>query len=122
MHPYLRLWRLAFAVSALSVLTLSLLPLGPHAPSTGWDKANHLLAFMALGWLGCMAWPQRMATVLVALVVYGALIELLQSFTSYRLGEWGDLLADALGLLAGGAMAVALQFFNLRRPRASDKL
>ena len=43
--------------------------------------------------------------VLVALLLYGALIEVLQSLTSYRFAEWGDLLADAIGLLPGWATA-----------------
>jgi len=32
---------------------------------------------------------------------YGALIEILQSFTTFRSADWHDLLADGLGLLLG---------------------
>jgi hypothetical protein len=43
-----------------------------------------------------------MALVLTGLLAYGALIEVLQSFTSYRFAERrGDLLADVVGLLLG---------------------
>ncbi|MEO7937574.1 MAG: VanZ family protein [Burkholderiaceae bacterium] len=99
-----RFWRLALAALLVVVLALSLLPLGPDAPTTGWDKTNHLLAFSTLAVLGCLAYPGRTPTTLLALLGYGALIEVLQSFTDYRSAEWADLLADALGLLVGWAL------------------
>ena len=95
------LWVCAFGAVALLVLVLSLMPTVPHMPTTGWDKANHLLAFAVLAWLGCQAFPWRTATVLLGLLAYGALIEVLQSFTPYRFAEWNDVWADGLGLLAG---------------------
>jgi VanZ family protein len=108
-------WRLALA-GALSVVTaLSLLPLGPDAPTTGWDKTNHLLAFGWLAIVGCRAWPQRHAAALAGLLAYGGLIEVLQSFTGYRSAEWGDLLADALGLLLGWALLRSVQLIRTRR-------
>lgn len=96
-----RFWRLALGGLLIVVLALSLLPLGADAPTTGWDKTNHLLAFAALAAAGCLAYPERIPTTLLALLAYGALIEVLQSLTAYRSAEWGDLLADALGLLFG---------------------
>lgn len=96
-----RFWRLALGGLLIVVLALSLLPLGPDAPTTGWDKTNHMLAFATLAVLGCLAYPGRITATLLALLAYGALIEILQSFTDYRSAEWADLLADALGLLAG---------------------
>lgn len=95
------IWRPVLAGLLLVVLALSLLPLGPDAPTTGWDKTNHLLAFSALALVGCLAYSERTPGLLLALLAYGALIEVLQSFTGYRSAEWADLLADALGLLAG---------------------
>ena len=94
-------WVWAFGVVALLVMVLSVMPTVPHMPTTGWDKANHLLAFAVLAWLGCKAFPRRTATVLLGLLAYGALIEVLQSFTPYRYAEWNDVWADGLGLLAG---------------------
>lgn len=96
-----RFWRLALAGVLIVVLVLSLLPLGPDAPTTGWDKTNHLLAFATLAVLGCLAYPGRIPRTLLALLAYGAVIEILQSFTDYRSAEWADLLADAIGLVAG---------------------
>lgn len=93
----------------VAVLVLSLMPPTPHMPSTGWDKANHLLAFAVLAWLGCSAWPGRTARVLCGLLAFGVLIEGLQSLTPYRVAEWADLWADALGLALGwGAWAVSV--------------
>lgn len=96
-----RIWRPALAGLLIVVLALSLLPLGPDAPTTGWDKTNHLLAFSTLAIVACLAYPRRIPALLLALLCYGALIEVLQSFTSYRSAEWADLLADAVGLLVG---------------------
>lgn len=100
-----RILRALFALTAALVLILSLLPLGPEAPSLGWDKANHMTAFALLALLGCRAYPAHVATVLVGLLAFGGLIEILQSFTGYRSAEWGDLLADALGLPLGWVIA-----------------
>lgn len=100
-----RVIRGLFAVTALGVMVLSLLPLEAEAPSLGWDKANHLAAFALLALLGCRAYTARTMAVLFGLLAYGGLIEVLQSFTEYRMAEWGDLLADALGLPLGWAVA-----------------
>ncbi|RYF78934.1 MAG: VanZ family protein [Comamonadaceae bacterium] len=87
-----------------AVLALSLMPPGPELPSTGWDKSNHALGFALLGWLGLRAFPGRTLAVLGGLLAYGGLIEILQSFTVYRMAEWGDLWADGFGLLLGAAV------------------
>lgn len=96
-----RLMQSLFAATALVVMVLSLLPLDADVPSLGWDKANHLAAFALLALLGCRAYPAQLAIVLPGLLAYGGLIEILQSFTAFRHAEWGDLLADALGIVLG---------------------
>lgn len=67
-------------------------------PTTGWDKSNHALAFAALGLLGCACWPASAVRVLVALAAYGGAIEIAQTFTETRMGEWIDWGADVVGL------------------------
>ncbi|MDQ0024201.1 VanZ family protein [Variovorax paradoxus] len=89
----------------LVLLVLSLAPLSIVLPTTGWDKGNHALGFAVLGLLGQWAWPGRTAVVLTALLAYGGLIELLQSFTPDRSAEAVDLLADWVGLLVGAGLA-----------------
>ena len=102
-------WRACFWMCVVAVLVLSLMPPTPHMPSTGWDKANHALAFAVLAWLGCSAWPGRTTRVLCGLLAFGVLIEGLQSLTPYRVAEWADLLADVLGLALGwGAWVVSV--------------
>lgn len=94
-------WNFIFWTCLLLVLLLSLMPTVPDMPTTGWDKTNHLLAFALLSILGCKAYPGHSAAVFLGLLLYGGLIELLQSFTPYRFAEWADLMADGLGLITG---------------------
>src|SRR5262249_34376643 len=70
-----------FWTAAVTVGAFALMPITIHLPSTGWDKANHALAFAILAWLGVPCWPQRRAQVLVALAAYGGAIEIAQLFT-----------------------------------------
>jgi VanZ family protein len=93
--------RWAFALCLLAILALALMPVPDYLPSTGWDKANHALAFAVLAMLGCWSYPGRAAAVLLGLFAYGGLIELLQALVPYRTAESLDLLADGVGLLVG---------------------
>lgn len=104
--------RASFWLSTCGVLALALLPT-PHAlPTTGWDKSNHLIAFCTLALLGLLAYPAKPRTTMVALVAYGGLIEVLQSFTTYRYAEWGDLLADAIGVSLGALLTAVIQSYR----------
>ncbi len=85
----------------VGVLVMSLMPAGLPLPDAGWDKSNHLLAFLALAFTSLVAYPKRPAILLASLLAYGGMIEVLQSFTPNRMAEWTDLLADALGLAVG---------------------
>lgn len=115
-------WVWAFGAVALLVLVLSLMPTVSQMSTTGWDKANHLLAFAVLAWLGCQAFPRRTAAALLGLLAYGALIEVLQSFTPYRFAEWNDVWADGMGLLAGWLLSqLQLSLLNyVHRRDAND--
>lgn len=99
------LCRLGFWGCAIVVLMLALAPSSSAIPTTGWDKTNHLLAFAVLAFLGNHAWSGRTVAVLLGLLVYGGVIEVLQSFTSDRFAEWWDLLADGVGLVFGELVA-----------------
>jgi len=98
-----------FWTCAAVVLVLSLLPPAPYMPTTGWDKTNHVLAFAVLAVLGCHAYPKRIAMTLFGLLLYGGLIEVLQSFTPDRYAEWEDAIADGIGILAGYVIALFLK-------------
>ena len=108
-------WHLLFWGCAMAVLVFCLMPIVPHPPTTGWDKGDHFLTFAVLTILGCRAFPAHIAAVLAGLLAYGGLIEVLQSFTPYRLAEWGDLVADSLGIIVG----YALKRFSSKFERAS---
>jgi VanZ family protein len=98
-----------FWVLVATVGVLALVPAQFPLPSTGWDKANHALAFAVLGVLGNRCWPHRWWHVVLALAAYGGAIEIAQTFTETRLGEWFDWFADVAGL------AVAVAAHALRR-------
>lgn len=98
-------WRTAFYCCMLAVMVLSLSPLDAPLPTTGWDKTNHLLGFSVMAILGCQAYPGRVWRLLGGLLLYGGLIEGLQSLTPHRSAEWGDWLADGMGLLLGWVLA-----------------
>ena len=103
----------------LVVLALALMPVDVPFPGTGWDKSNHLLAFSVMVLLGRRACPGRTVAVLAGLLAYGALIEVLQSFTPSRSADWHDLVADAVGLALGwgaGQLAQALRRLHARPP------
>jgi VanZ family protein len=104
----LRLSRLAFLACLVAVMVLSLLPSSPEMPTTGWDKTNHLLGFAVLALLGCWSYPGHIRVILPALLGYGGLIEVLQSLTPDRFAEWGDLLADGMGIVIGWLLAWVL--------------
>lgn len=93
--------RWAFLLCLLGVLVLSLVPPVSYLPTTAWDKANHAIAFAVLAALGCWSYRDRTVPVLAGLLAYGALIEVLQALTPYRMAEWTDLFADGVGLVLG---------------------
>ena len=112
--PYLlsayaiRTARIAFwlALTVLSILFL----LPPHylAPDIfdWWDKLQHSLAFGLLTILGLLAYAgtkkqlqRQVRRIVVAMVLYGALIEVLQGLSGWRYGEFGDWAADVVGVL-----------------------
>jgi VanZ family protein len=112
--------RLAFAVALATVLVASLLPPASLPPvHSGWDKADHALAWLALGLLGMHAWPGRATRVMAGLLAYGGAIELLQGLSAWRQAEWADLVADGIGLAAALAvqagMAAVARYAQRRR-------
>ena len=102
---------LVFLVVAVSYLALT--PKPPHGAESGLDKVAHLLTFMALAFSGCLAFPASRGTrtaLPFALLAYGGLIEVVQLFVPGRSAEWGDLLADGIGIAFGiGLAAFVLQ-------------
>jgi VanZ family protein len=108
-------WRLICVALTVAVSALALLPQPPEALTSGWDKANHALAFAALCASGRLGWPALPAPwQALVWLGYGGLIELLQTQLPPRQGEAADLLADALGIALGFIAASAWR--RLRAP------
>jgi VanZ family protein len=91
--------RIAFALIVVSVSILVFGPFGGAEEHFGLtDKEAHTLAFYTLTALGLLAMPRvRKFDVVLALMTFGALIEVVQTFIG-RDGEIGDWLADSLGI------------------------
>lgn len=101
-------WRAVLAVLLGAVAWLAWTPDTQPLPTTGWDKANHLLAFIALAVAGRFGFPgqgPRLLAPAAALLAFGALIEVVQTGVPGRSAEWADLLADLAGIAAGTLLA-----------------
>lgn len=108
-------WRLLLAFSTAGIIYLSLSPAQP-SDGLGWDKANHAAAMAVVALLANRAFlrfPRPVALAAGYAFLLGILIELLQGIcTTNRTAEWGDLIADVVGI----ALAVtALIIWNRRK-------
>lgn len=72
-----------------------------------WDKFQHALGFIALTVIASLAYPNKTKLIYIALILYGAFIEIAQhAFTTTRLGEVSDLWADIIGVALGACIYV----------------
>jgi len=103
---YRRLWLCAGLVLAAIIALLSLLP-GKDLPELHlWDKLEHTLAYVALGFcFGSIVVRRDFLWLGLTLVAFGGAIELIQGHVG-RDAEWGDLLADAIGTTVGQLLAL----------------
>ncbi len=102
---------MALLVFLATITLLALMPAPPRGIDSGWDKLNHVLGFAALAVCASLGQPasRRLRLwLLFGLLVHGASIELLQLFIPSRQAEWGDLLADGLGIVWGAALGEAV--------------
>jgi VanZ family protein len=114
------LWRVLLALLTCVVAYLALTPGPPIDVQTGWDKMNHMLAFSALAVCACFSGLRprwRLLLAMVALLAFGGAIEVIQPEVG-RNAEWADLLADAVGIIAGTSAALWLSRSRLMRGRA----
>lgn len=106
----LRLAGVWWSLGLLGVLGSSYLMLTPHPPSVlsaeHADKVEHVLGFMLIYlWFAQLLERRGHHWLVLWLLVYGALIEVLQGLGGARAMELADLLADGAGLLLGWLIA-----------------
>lgn len=89
---------------------------GVEAAANIWDKAAHFVAFGLILWAIGVLWRRmpRLWAAAFALAV-GAAVEIIQGQVG-RDASWGDLLADALGILAALILWVV---WRRGKPRAA---
>jgi hypothetical protein len=103
-----RFWLLSGISIALLIATLSLLPNSELPDVRFSDKFQHALAFLLLAfWFGGVVVRRDFFWLGLALLGFGALIELLQGWMGMgRQAEWLDLRADAIGIVLGLLLAL----------------
>lgn len=111
LHPFARprLWRALWWSGIVAVFVVCLLP-GPKLPQVpeGGDKVEHFLAYFILAGWSAQLHARRTALWKPAsgLLLMGILIEILQGMlTTTRGADVADALANALGIVAGLAVA-----------------
>jgi VanZ family protein len=104
-----QLWRGALVVLIVAVSWLAFAPVAPSDTVAHIDKLSHVFAFTVLTVVACWAWApsgRRLVAVALALMAYGAFIELVQMQLPSREASWIDWAADALGIVLGWGLAL----------------
>ena len=109
--PELRLRRFWFSIGVAIAVVVAVLCLAPgrSIPDVNVsDKIKHFAAFAMLAfWFGSILVRRDLLWLALALLTFGALIEVAQELMRLgRNGEVRDLIADALGMLLGLAVAL----------------
>lgn len=112
----LAILRTAFWAAALFALVMAALPHPPQLPGAPNDKIQHIAAFLALGTLASLAYPETGAVRIgVGLSLFGALIELVQAIPAlHRDSDPLDWIADS----AAAAVILVLLRLPLGRKAA----
>ena len=104
-----RLWFGAGVTIAIAVAVMSLMP-GRHVPDVNVsDKLKHFAAFAMLAfWFGSILVRRDLAWMVLALLLFGGLIELAQEAMPWgRRAEWSDVVADGGGYAASLVIGVS---------------
>lgn len=124
LRPQAICWRpipaLLFVGALIVAFVLALRPAPEMLPTINhFDKIQHALAFMLISLLGFGAWPGRPLMIVVVMLGYGAAMELAQSFTTYRQGDYQDWVADAVGIAAALGLRALVPGLRGMRPHAA---
>lgn len=107
------MWQCIFAFGLVLTTVLLLIPSFKIPKAFDfYDKTQHLLVFIMLTLAGMLAFPKRLKTVVLGLILYGGLMEVMQSaLTTTRHGEWLDWLTDGVGIALGGSVYTLINHF-----------
>jgi hypothetical protein len=99
-------WRAAGWILVLAIVIGSLIPLGQRGMFAGFDKVEHLVGYaLLMYWFAALHAPARRIWFALAFVALGGALELAQGATGWRNADSLDLLADAVGVALGWALA-----------------
>lgn len=103
--PFQRYARWALYGGLLLGCALAFNPQADRLPTVHSDKFQHLAAFVSLTLAAWWAHPGARWRAVAGLLLFGVFIEVVQMFIPGRSAEWGDLVADALGIALGVLVA-----------------
>ena len=114
---YTSILRWVFGLGCMVLIILALLP-PDHLPAVdlhfSWgDKALHAAAFTGLCLIGSWAYLNRMYSLILGLLVLGGGIEIGQYAIGWRHMDFGDCMANAVGIMIG---RIAFYLLHKRRP------
>lgn len=115
---FARIWRLVGWLLVIGIVCLSLTPSLPEVRLgvPAQDKLGHFTAYALLAWWFSQAYPLRLRGFFsLFLAALGIGLEFLQDFMGYRYFEYGDMLANTLGVAAGYWLACTPAGMALRR-------
>ncbi len=102
--------RVGFWCGVGIITVASVLPAESMPQVDVWDKLQHVLSYAAVAAVGGAGFLATRARWLVALglITQGGYLELVQNYIPGRFGDFGDGVANAIGVVAGIAAASLL--------------
>jgi VanZ family protein len=105
-----RIWRFVGWFGFALLLYLSFAPQPPEVPIEDGDKLGHALAYAVLmfWWAQLLDAGRQRLLLAGGLVALGIAIEFVQGGTGWRTFDHYDMLADAIGIAAGGTLTTII--------------
>ena len=92
----------------MAVFAVAPLPEQPLTPVGPLDKMEHVCEYALFAWglahaarLSAYSTTSLVLVAMIAPMLYGGVLEVVQAFIPYRSAEWGDVAADVLGVMMG---------------------
>jgi len=103
-------WRSVGWFGILLLLYLSLTPRPPEISIEHGDKLGHALAYATLmyWWAQLLVVTRSRLWLAAGLIGLGVALEYMQGWTGWRTFDYFDMLADAVGIMAGWILAMIL--------------